>query len=90
MPQAQLSADEVVNRGEIIYNQRIRTKVEAENLGKYIVIDIDTGDYEIGEEYLDITRRIRETRADANLCILRIGYPAAARLGGGRMKRTGV
>jgi hypothetical protein len=77
------SADEVVERGEAIYQQTLRARVEnEENTGKHIVINIGTGEYEIGDEYLPITRRMLRVDPDAELCILRVGYPAAARLGG--------
>ncbi|MCH7576953.1 MAG: hypothetical protein IH822_04060 [Chloroflexi bacterium] len=82
MPDARLSREEVAERGEAIYEQEIRTDVESEHRGKYLVLDIGTGEYEIDEDDLIATKRIMAKCPDAVLYGLRIGYPAAYRLGG--------
>jgi hypothetical protein len=42
-----LSREEVARRAKQIYESEIRQKVEVEeNIGKMIIIDIETGDYE--------------------------------------------
>ena len=45
MPYAKYSPEEVESRGEEIYDQQIRQKVEVGNKGKFVVIDIETGEY---------------------------------------------
>ncbi len=77
------SAAEVVSRGEAIYERRIRKIVEPGNRGKFVVIDVDTGDYEIDADDLQATKRLLAKRAQAAIYGLRIGFPAAYRLGGG-------
>ena len=39
--------EEIAARGQAIYEQRIRAKVEPEHIGKFLIIDIETGDYEL-------------------------------------------
>jgi hypothetical protein len=42
---------EIARRGEALYNEAIRDRVEvAANIGKIISIDIETGYYEIGDD----------------------------------------
>lgn len=82
MPYPHYTADEVAARGEAIYEQQIRAEVEAEHRGKFIVIDIETGEYEIDADDLAATKRALAKRPNAVLYGLRIGYPAAYRLGG--------
>ena len=82
MPDAKYSPEEVAERGEVIYEQDIRADVEGENRGKYLVLDIETGEYEIDHDDLAATKRMMAKRPDAVLYGLRIGYPAAYRLGG--------
>ncbi len=65
-----------------MYEQQIRLKVENESKGKYLVLDIETGEYEIDDDDLIATKRVMARRPDAILYGLRIGYPAAYRLGG--------
>lgn len=76
------TSDEVVQRGRELYEQGIRSKVEAAHKGKYLVIDVDTGDYEIGDDYMALTDRLQTRHPEAALCTLRIGYPAVGRIGG--------
>jgi hypothetical protein len=82
MPYAKYSPQEVEARGEEIYQQQIRQAVEPGNKGKFVVIDIETGQYEVDESDLQATKRALAKRADAVLYGLRIGYPAAYTLGG--------
>ena len=82
MPYAKYSPEVVESRGEEIYEQRIRQDVEPGNKGKFVVIDIETGDYEVDEDDLQATKRALAKRSDAVLYGLRIGYPAAYTLGG--------
>ena len=82
MPYAHYTAEEVAARGEALYEQQIRPHVEAAHKGKFVVVDIETGDYEIDEEDLAATKRALAKRPDAVLYGLRIGSPTAYRLGG--------
>jgi len=82
MPYAGYSPQEVVSRGEDIYRERIRSLVEAGNKGKFVVIDIETGDFEVDEDDLQATKRALAKRPDAVLYGLRVGYPTAYTLGG--------
>lgn len=82
MPYANYTPEEVESRGEATYEERIRQKVETGNKGKFLVIDIETGEYEIDEDDAAATRRALAKRPAAVLYGLRIGYPSAYRLGG--------
>jgi hypothetical protein len=82
MPYPHCTAEEVAARGEAINEQQVRAKVEAEHKGKFVVIDIETGEYEIDADDLAATKRALAKRPEAVLYGLRIGYPAAYRLGG--------
>lgn len=84
MPDARYSREEVAARGEVIYAQEIRAKVEGESKGKYLVLDIETGEYEIDQDDAVATKRVMARCPDAVLYGLRIGYRAAYRLGGFR------
>ena len=82
MPDAKYSREEVAERGEAIYEQDIQASIESESKGKYLVLDIETGEYEIDQDDLVATKRMMAKCPDAVLYGLRIGYPAAYRLGG--------
>jgi hypothetical protein len=81
MPHPRSTNDEIVDRGQALYDQQIRQKVEPEHNGKFLVLDIETGDYE-----MDVDSRVAFDRADskrpgAPFYFLRVGYPTAVRLG---------
>ena len=81
MPYANYSPGEVAARGEAIYAQHIRANVEPQHQGKFLVLDIETGSYEIDEDDLAATKRALARRPGAVLYVLRIGYPTAYRIG---------
>ena len=82
MPYANYSAEEIESRGEEIYQQEVRPHVEAGNKGKFVVIDIETGAYEVDADDLQATKRALAKRPEAVLYGLRIGYPTAYTWGG--------
>ena len=64
-----LSNDEAAAMGKEIY-ESIRAKMEAEHWGRLVVIDVHSGDYEVGDYHgsrsdLELTMRLRERRPDA-------------------------
>ena len=79
-PYTDYTPGEVASRGEKIYGQQICDKVAAEHRGKFVVIDIKTGDYEIHSEDLVATKRLLVKHPNAVIYGLRIGFPAAYRI----------
>jgi hypothetical protein len=82
MPHPRFSSEEIGRRGQELYDQKIRPKVEAGNKGKYLIIDIETGDYELGEDLMALSDHLHARHEDAALYAIRIGYPATGRIGG--------
>ena len=88
MPHPRFSGEEIARRGEAIYAQNLRSKVETEgNIGKIISIDIETEDYEIDEDPLVTGARLLARHPDAAIYGIRIGYNAVYSLGGS-IRRT--
>ena len=78
-----LSHEEVGQLATQLYENSIRQKVEsAENIGKMVIIDIETGDYEVDKNGLHAANRLNKRHPEARLFGLRIGYNVAASLGG--------
>jgi hypothetical protein len=78
MPTQRISADEICRRGEEIYESRLRSRFDSpENRGKFLVIDVESGDYELGADDLEATERILAKHPAAMTFGLRIGYQAA-------------
>jgi hypothetical protein len=78
-----LSREEVARRAEQLYDSRIRQEVEIEeNIGKMVIIDIETGGYEVDETGLQAAHNLYAKHPFARLFGIRIGYNVAASLGG--------
>jgi hypothetical protein len=75
------TTEEIVRRGKELYDREIRPKVEAGNKGKILVIDIETGAYEIDSDQLAAAERALAKHPDAALFAMRIGYPTMGRIG---------
>ena len=82
MGQKGYSTDEVVRRGEELYEEAIRASIEPGNVGKYLVIEIESGDYEMAADHLTAGRGVRSRHPEGVFYGMRIGYPALAKIGG--------
>ncbi len=67
--------------GEQIYEEQIKHLVEPRENGKFIVINIESGDYEIDEEDIDASQRLKARRPDSVRFGARVGCKAAYRMG---------
>ncbi len=77
----ELTPDEVVERGKAIYEQSIRVQVEAENIGKLLMIDVLSGNWVLGDDRIKMARHLRQQNPDAANYALRVGYPTAEKIG---------
>lgn len=83
MSAPKLNDEEIIQRGQELYEHQIRPQVEtAENIGKLISINVETGDYEIGDDLLVTSRRLQAKQPDAAIWAERIGYDAVYAIGG--------
>ena len=86
MAMEKYTIDEVCDRGEKIYEERIKHLVEPDQNGKFIVIDIESGDYEIDEDEIVADERLYKRLPNAVGYLGRIGCRAAYRMGFGGSK----
>ncbi len=75
------TSQEIASRGEAIYAQQIREKLDPQHKGKFLVIDIETGEYEINADDLIATKQLLAKHPNTVIYGLRIGYPTAYRIG---------
>lgn len=61
--------------GKAMY-EKIRAEMEANHWGKMVVIDVNTGDYEIADDDLTATTRLFERRPNAITWGELVGYAA--------------
>lgn len=89
MTNPKLSREEIARRGKKLYSESIRAQVEtAENIGKIISINVETGDYEIGDDLVAPSLRLQNKYADAAIWAERIGFDAVYAVGGTLVRTT--
>lgn len=77
------TVEEVAQRARQFYDREIRQKVEhGDNLGKMIVIDAETGEYEIDDCGVESMLALKQKNPNARLFMIRMGYNAAFGFGG--------
>ena len=76
------SKEEFARRGDALYEKEIGPHLKAGDKGKFVAIDIETGAYEIGGNELSVGDRLRARVPDAQIWMVRVGYPYVHRLSG--------
>jgi hypothetical protein len=77
--QREYPLEEFARRGQELYEQQIRSRVEAGNHGKIVAIAIDSGAYEVADDLGAAGKQIFARYPDAQVWYMRIGYPAVDR-----------
>ena len=65
VPGIEIPYAEQERRAHVIYEAKIRSLISDEDVDKHVMIDILSGDYEIGENQATTMRLLRERRPDA-------------------------
>lgn len=81
--------EETARLGRDIYERNIRSKVEHEHDGRFLVVDVTTGRYAISDDELSAFDSARTENPDGAFFLLRVGRRAAHRLGGRLSCTTG-
>ncbi len=82
---ANIDLDEHEAKSMAIYREKIRPLVYPEQKGRMLVIDPESGDYEIADRMGIASERLRERRPDALFYGIKIGYKASLSFGGRRL-----
>jgi hypothetical protein len=78
-----LSSEEVAQQAMKLYEFSIRDAVEIEaNIGKMVIIDVETGKYQVDLNGIESARYLRQQNPTARLFGIKIGYNVAASFSG--------
>jgi hypothetical protein len=78
------SPDEYVRRGLTAYAQYVVPKLGADDTGKFVAVEIETGEFEVDAHDWTATNRLLQRLPTAQPWMMRVGKPTAYRLGVGR------
>ncbi len=76
-PGPRYSNEEYARRGDAIYERDIKPKLKPEDHGKYVAIDIETGEYEIDADDDTVGDDLLKRIPDVQLWIVRVGHRAS-------------
>ena len=80
VPKPRYSKEEFARLGDEIYDRDISPRVGPDDEGKFVIIDIETGAYEIDQDELAASDRLLARRLDAQIWTRRVGSRYARRL----------
>jgi hypothetical protein len=70
---------EFARRGNLIYERDIRPQVEPANEGKIVVIDIETGRWEMDKDEVVAAQRLEADNPNAQVWMVRVASPYVRR-----------
>lgn len=88
MTYPKLSGEEITEQGRALY-EHLRSQIETqENIGKLISIDVETGDYAIGDDLIVLSRHLQAKHPDAPIWAGRIGFNAVYAIAGTLIRKV--
>ncbi len=73
MAQVRRSKEEISQHAKHLYETRIRYKLTDAQLGHFLSIDVETGDYELGTSTLETALKLRKRNPNANVFTMKHG-----------------
>ena len=77
----------IAPEAQAIYDAELRHKVEPQENGKYLSLDVVSGDYEVDADDIAAGNRLLGRQPNARMFTFRIGYPTMGRFGGPRLPK---
>lgn len=72
--------EELARLGNEVFDQQVRPRLRPEDEGKFVALDVITGEYELDEDDYAAVTRLRARLPAADVWLARAGYPTAYRL----------
>jgi hypothetical protein len=73
--------DELSGLGGAIFDQNVRPSLGPDDDGKFVAIDVETGDFEIDLDDYTAVARLRSRKPEADVWLMRAGYPTTYKMG---------
>jgi hypothetical protein len=78
----EMSPEDIAARGERIYQQKIAAELKSDDVGKFVVIDVGTGEYVLDEDDMSAITRAAAAYPQGTFHIVRVGSRTVGRIGG--------
>ena len=80
------SKEEFARRGDAIY-EKILPKLTRKDVGKFLAIDIETGEYEIAADEMKAGDKLLKRIPGAQIWMVRVGYATVRSFGGRQIRQ---
>lgn len=77
-----LTPEQVAQKGEEIYKNKLKGTLEPKENGKFVVIDVVSEDYFIGTSILEALENAKKKYPDRLFHTIKIGYQGVFKMGG--------
>jgi hypothetical protein len=74
--------EEFARRGDAIYETTVHPHLKPEDKGRFVALGIDTSEFEIDDDQLAASDRLRARLPDAQIWMVRVGSRYVHRFGG--------
>ena len=82
------SKEEFAHRGDTVYERVVHPKLTPKDKGKFVALDIETGEFEINANELKAVDRLRARLPEAQVWMVRVGSRYVHRFGGRKRPQT--
>ena len=76
-----LDCEALAQRGQEYYDRVLRAEVEPEHKGEFLVLEVESGEYELDADEAAALNRAMERHPDHVFYVLRVGSRTAHRIG---------
>lgn len=77
-----LTPEQVAQRGEEIYKNKLKQILEPKDNGKFVAIDVVSEDYFVGDSLLEALENAKKKYPDRLFHTIKIGYQGIFKMGG--------
>lgn len=71
----------VAEKGQEIYDAKLKQELEAKEIGRFVAIDVVSGNYFLGDSILEAVELARDRYPGRLVHTVRVGYPGVFEMG---------
>ena len=71
------SPEQLAQLGDEVFDRQVRPRLGPDDIGKFVALDIESGDYEVDDDDYAAVIRLRTRIPGAEIWLARAGFPTA-------------
>lgn len=81
MTEQTLTPEQIAGLGEKLYQEKLKSILEPTQIGKFVAIEVVSGDYFVGDTIIEAMQQGREKYPDRLFHTIKIGYKGVYKMG---------